>query len=271
MPSRTSSTSRRMPSCWSRRRGRRHVSATSRTSSGTIGTSQSHHERCQSFHSCCRLTSASRSWRPITTATAGAASSRDSRSAWRSASALIAGHLASRSGRHRTSRFAGSSRGRRLVHLRKGSRNDPSLRQDRHGAAAAVRPGSGWRGSGAGAARREVRRDVDLPQLHVPVVQLPRPAGRASVLRPDREHRGRGVRPYRARRGGDQHDAHGRVADAERPLEGRRREAARSRASRASATRSTSSPAARARCRRTRTAAPGTATTSSPPATSSRI
>ena len=90
-----------------------------------------------------------------------------------------------------------------------------------------------------------------------------KPPGRAAVLRPDREHRGRGVRPHRAGRHRDQHDAHRRVAD-------RRRQGAErlAQASRASATRSTSSPAARARCSRTRTASPGTATTSSPPATS---
>ena len=41
-------------------------------------------------------------------------------------------------------------------------------------------------------------------------------AGRAAVLRPDREHRGRGVRPHRARRGDDQHDAHRRDADRRR-------------------------------------------------------
>ena len=34
-----------------------------------------------------------------------------------------------------------------------------------------------------GADGRTVRGDVDLPELHVPVVQLPRPAGRAAVLR----------------------------------------------------------------------------------------
>ena len=91
-----------------------------------------------------------------------------------------------------------------------------------------------------GAAGRQVRRDVDVHELHVPVVQLPQPPGRAAVLRPDREHRGRGVRPHRARRRHDQHDAHRRR---------RRRARCPTPARRCRATRSTSSPAARARCR----------------------
>ena len=52
--------------------------------------------------------------------------------------------------------------------------------------------------------------------------------------------------------------------------DGKAPERRRSPTSRASATRTTSSPAGRARCRRTRRAGPGTATTSSPRATSSR-
>ena len=134
-------------------------------------------------------------------------------------------------------------------------------------ATAAVRPRSRRRGRGrSGAAGRQVRRDVDLAELHLPVVQLPLPPGRAAVLRPALQHRDRGVRPRRARRGDDQHDA-----DRRQPARRRPRPEAGSRAtSRASATRTTSSPAARARCRRTRRDAPGTATTSSPPATSSR-
>ena len=77
-------------------------------------------------------------------------------------------------------------------------------------AAAPVRSRPGRRRRRAGAAGRQVRRDVDLHELHLPVVQLPQPPGRAAVLRPRREHRGRGVRPHRARLGGDQHDAHRR-------------------------------------------------------------
>ena len=86
-------------------------------------------------------------------------------------------------------------------------------------AAAAFRSGSGGRRRRPGAAGRQVRRDVDVHELHVPVVQLPQPAGRAAVLRPRREHRRRGVRPRRARRDHDQHDADRRDADddAERP------------------------------------------------------
>ena len=67
-------------------------------------------------------------------------------------------------------------------------------------AAAAVRPRSRGRRGRPGAARRQVRRDVDADELHVPVVQLPRPPGRAAVLRPGRQHRRRGVRPHRAGR-----------------------------------------------------------------------
>ena len=156
------------------------------------------------------------------------------------------------------------------VHLQtKGSSlHDSPHRSNSDRVAAAVRPGSGRRRRRPGAAGRQVRRDVDVPELHLPVVQLPQPAGRSAVLRPGREHRGRGVRPRRARREDDQHDAHRRDADddVERPRAG---QSAR-RASRASATRTTSSSAARARCRRTRRGGPGTATTSSPPATSSR-
>ena len=49
-----------------------------------------------------------------------------------------------------------------------------------------VRSRSRRRGRRAGAAGRQVRRDVDLHELHVPVVQLPHPPGRAAVLRPGR-------------------------------------------------------------------------------------
>ena len=42
------------------------------------------------------------------------------------------------------------------------------------------------RRGGPGAAGRQVRRDVDLHELHVPVVQLPGPPGGAPVLRPRR-------------------------------------------------------------------------------------
>ena len=92
------------------------------------------------------------------------------------------------------------------------------LRIDRlaNRATATVRSRSGRRRRRPGADGRKVRRDVHVDELHVPVVQLPRPAGRAAVLRPRREHRGRGVRPRRARRRDDQHDAHRRDADDDR-------------------------------------------------------
>ena len=46
-------------------------------------------------------------------------------------------------------------------------------------AAAPFHPRPRRSGRGPGAARRQVRRDVDLHELHVPVVQLPRPPARA--------------------------------------------------------------------------------------------
>ena len=75
--------------------------------------------------------------------------------------------------------------------------------------------------------------------------------GARPVLRPDREHRGGGVRPHRARRRDDQHDAHRRDADRHRKAPGKAMPGLK-----ACATPSTSSPAARARCRRTRTGKP---------------
>src|SRR6187549_1522354 len=66
-----------------------------------------------------------------------------------------------------------------LIH-NQGGQDDSSLRPDRDGAAAAVRPGSRRSGRGPGADGRTFRRDVDVPQLHVPVVQLPRSPGRAA-------------------------------------------------------------------------------------------
>src|ERR1700729_3008099 len=45
--------------------------------------------------------------------------------------------------------------------------------------APAVRPRSDRSFCCAGATRREVRRDVDIHELHIPVVQLPQPSGRA--------------------------------------------------------------------------------------------
>jgi hypothetical protein len=47
-----------------------------------------------------------------------------------------------------------------------------------------------------------------MAELDVPVVQLPRPARRAALLRPGLQYRHRGVRARRARHGHDQHDAH---------------------------------------------------------------
>ena len=79
---------------------------------------------------------------------------------------------------------------------------------DRTTAAVGPRSGGGRRRSGAPG--RQVRRDVDLHELHLPVVQLPQPAGSAAVLRPAGEHRGRGVRAHRARFRRHQHDAHRR-------------------------------------------------------------
>ena len=67
-----------------------------------------------------------------------------------------------------------------------------------------------------GAAGGEVRRDVHVAELHVPVVQLPEPSRRPSVLRPAVQHRDRGVRPCRARLGDDQHDADRGDADRRR-------------------------------------------------------
>ena len=92
----------------------------------------------------------------------------------------------------------------------RGDTHDPAHRPAADRATTAIRSRSRRRGSRPGTARRQVRRDVDVHELHLPVVQLPQPAGCAAVLRPDREHRRRGVRPHRARLGGDQHDAHGR-------------------------------------------------------------
>ena len=144
------------------------------------------------------------------------------------------------------------------------------LRIDRLGdrAAAAVRSRSGRRRRRPGAAGRQVRRDVDLAELHVPVVQLPRAAGRAAVLRPGlraspTEEFGHvelvaatintmltGATPGRRR--------HARPSAALAGAEGRRQPAPlpRRRPGRAAA--------------ELAGAARGTATTSSPPATSSR-
>src|SRR5215217_593358 len=94
--------------------------------------------------------------------------------------------------------------------------HDHSSRPAPDGAPAAVGPGSGRRRSRPGADGWALRRDVDAHELHVPVLQLPQPPGRASVLRPDREHRRRGVRPHRARRRDDQHDADRREPDRRR-------------------------------------------------------
>ena len=54
----------------------------------------------------------------------------------------------------------------------------------------------------------QVRRDVHADELHLPVVQLPRPRQRPAVLRPHRQHRRRGVRPHRAGLRHHQHAAH---------------------------------------------------------------
>src|SRR4051794_24374786 len=62
--------------------------------------------------------------------------------------------------------------------------SDPSHRPAPDGAAAAVRPRPRRGRRSPGAARRQVRRDVDLDELHVPVVQLPDATRRAAVLRP---------------------------------------------------------------------------------------
>ena len=93
------------------------------------------------------------------------------------------------------------------LHLLEGERM--ILRIDRllDRATASVRTGSRGSRRRAGAPRRQVRRDVDVHELHLPVVQLPQPAGRPPVLRPGREHRSRGVRPHRARRRRHQHHA----------------------------------------------------------------
>ena len=48
--------------------------------------------------------------------------------------------------------------------------------------AAAIRAGSSGGSCRSGAAGRKVRRDVDVYELHVPVVQLPQQAGRPAVL-----------------------------------------------------------------------------------------
>jgi hypothetical protein len=81
------------------------------------------------------------------------------------------------------------------------------------------------------------------------------------------KHRRGGVRTRRARRDGDQHDADGRLAREQRagPLVACDEDSARGRQARV--TRTTSSPPVRARCHKIRMADPGTATTSSPPAT----
>ena len=76
--SRASATVRRWPSCSSRRRGRRHASGRSSSSSGTIGMSQTHQGKTQSCQAWFRLTEASTSCIAITIPTAGAASHRDS-------------------------------------------------------------------------------------------------------------------------------------------------------------------------------------------------
>jgi hypothetical protein len=63
-------------------------------------------------------------------------------------------------------------------------------------------------GRGAGAAWREVRRDVDLHELYLSVVQFPRAQRAGAVLRPDRQHRtvddptGRACVGFRLVRGG---------------------------------------------------------------------
>ena len=93
---------------------------------------------------------------------------------------------------------------------RRGVPHDPPHRPHRRPRCRRRPPRPGRRRRRPGAAGRQVRRDVDLHELHVPVVQLPRPPGGAAVLRPGVEHRGRGVRPHRAGRDRDQHDAHRR-------------------------------------------------------------
>src|SRR4051812_17704066 len=85
--------------------------------------------------------------------------------------------------------------------------HDPAHRPLADRAATAGRSRPRRRERGPRASGRQVRRDVDADELHVPVVQLPQPPGRTPVLRPHREHRGRGIWPHRARRGRDQHDA----------------------------------------------------------------
>ena len=65
----------------------------------------------------------------------------------------------------------------------------------------------------------KLRRDVDLLNYTFQSFNFRVAPGRAAVLRPAREHRRGGVRPHRARRGDDQHDAHRRDAgdDGARP------------------------------------------------------
>ena len=125
----------------------------------------------------------------------------------------------------------------------RGEAHDPAHRPAPDRAAAAVRPRSRRRRRRPGADGRQVRRDVDVHELHVPVVQLPRPPGRAAVLRPGREHR-------RARSSATSSSSRRRSTRCSpaRSSERQRPTPARWRASRARATRSTSSPAARARC-----------------------
>ena len=134
-------------------------------------------------------------------------------------------------------------------------------RPPKGGDAAALRPRSRRRLRRPGAARRQVRRDVDLHELHVPVVQLPQPAGRAAVLRPGRLDRRRGVRPHRAGLDRDQHDAD-RRGESESGQRGRaeRRQGHPQHAA---------VPRRRRRgdWSRTRWASPGAATTSTPAAT----
>src|SRR4051794_36920048 len=65
---------------------------------------------------------------------------------------------------------------------RVGAEHDPSNRPPWGGAAAPVHARSRGRRRRAGADGRQVRRDVDVDELHVPVVQLPLPAGCASLL-----------------------------------------------------------------------------------------
>ena len=143
-----------------------------------------------------------------------------------------------------------------------GVAHDSPVRSDRNGAPASVDPDPESRRR-PGADGRSLRRDVDVHELHVPVLELPRPAGRAAFLRPRREHRRRGIRSRRARRDGDQHHAHGSDAGVQRTRSHRARDEEPARRREGSATRATSSPAARARFRRTRRAGRGQATTSS--------